>query len=168
MRKSYFFSLIIFSLLPMNNPISIISKVALVLNCIYEVVCVGSTVIIWTTKNSITLTGWLAAKGIEQGGRLLDKVELLRPTGFSFMPMMPMCASAHESHAPTIRSYKQFGASKEGDSDGDGEADNADNEQDQADHAAKSSWERLLIKYAELSARLDKLEVTSYANPNNG
>ena len=105
--------------------------------------------------NTINYSGLAIKSGIDNASKL---IEFSTPS-FGFMPMMTM-ASAHESHAPIIRTYKQFGSSKEGDSDGDGDdADNSDKvERDESHHGDKSSWERVLDKFAELSARLDQLE----------
>lgn len=63
---------------------------------------------------------------------------------------------SNEGHAPIIREYKQSGESKESDDD-DADADKNKRNQNRQP-VQKSSWERVLAKFSELSARLDKLE----------
>ena len=161
--------IILIAVLEIDSPITrwcqLVSTIALVSGMAY----LATGFSLKTARDSIKFTGWLTSKGIEQGTKLLDNLELLKPNGFSFMPMPTMTmASAHESHAPVIRVFKQFGSSKEGDSDGDADNNSDKVERNQPDHEGKSAWEKVLAKFSELSARLDNLEAITYADPNNG
>ena len=92
-----------------------------------------------------------------------QKWSLLLPS----MPMM-VCASAHGHRSVGQAGFSMTRDAGSGDDDGD-DADNSDKvERDESHHGDKSSWERVLAKFSELSARLDNLEAITYADPNNG
>ena len=159
MKRNHILILVLWSLLPFDTTITYIPRIVLSIHCLYNAVHLGSLITFRTARTSLLITGWLAAKGIEKGSELIP--DGLFKLGSNFMPSMPMMmtmASAHESHAPVIRIFKQFGSSKEGDSDGDADNNSDKVERNQGNHEPKSAWERVLDKFAELSARLDQLE----------
>ena len=121
----------------------------------------GTGYTLTTIRDSIKFTGWITYKGIEEGTKLLDNLELFKP-GNRFMPSMPMmvCASAHGYRSVGQAGFSLTRDTGSGDDDGEGDADNNSDkvERNQPDHEGKSAWEKVLAKFSELSARLDVLE----------
>ena len=110
---------------------------------------------VYFSKKTFRTYGGLLSRRIERHLINLQRFKLE-------LPLMPMMIGASpQGYAPVIRSFKQFGSTKEGDADGDGENDADKEERNQnRQPVQKSSWERVLEKFVELSARLDLLEAT--------
>lgn len=93
---------------------------------------------------------------VERSAWVSMGIEAIRTLLFSLT--RPVILAATTEHRTTSQRGFNQTRNTSNDSDSDNDADNSDNVSNQSHHGDKSSWDCVLIKYAELSARLDKLE----------